>query len=79
MTWQLANFAWVSFRFHEVSTGVVRVPLAYPQAAMAFGALILTVALLDELVIVLTRRPADLPRRRGRHHAGQGRLSAPMN
>ena len=54
MTWQFANFAYVSLRFHEVSTGVVRVPLAYPQAVMAFGAGILTVALIDELILVLT-------------------------
>jgi len=53
MTWQLVNFAWVSLRFHEVSNGVIRVPLALPQAAMALGALMLTVALIDELVIVL--------------------------
>lgn len=53
MTYQLVNFAWVSLRFHEVSSGVVRVPLAIPQAAMAFGALMLTVALLDEFIIVL--------------------------
>ena len=53
MTYQLVNFAWVSLRFHEVSNGVIRVPLAYPQAAMALGALMLTVALLDELIIVL--------------------------
>ncbi len=53
MTYQLASFAWVSLRFHEVSNGVIRVPLAYPQAAMAFGALMLTVALIDELVIVM--------------------------
>jgi len=53
MTWQLINFAWVSLRFHEVSNGVIRVPLALPQAAMALGALMLTVALIDELVIVL--------------------------
>lgn len=52
-TYQLTTFAWVSFRFHEVSTGVIRVPLAYPQAAMAFGAFMLTVALVDELVIVV--------------------------
>jgi TRAP-type C4-dicarboxylate transport system permease small subunit len=59
MTWNLANFAWVSFRFHEISSGVIKVPLAYPQASMAFGALILTVALLDELVEVITRgRPS---------------------
>jgi len=55
VTWQLANFAYVSLRFNEVSTGVVRVPLAYPQAVMALGALILTVALVDELAIVIVR------------------------
>ena len=54
MTWNLVSFAWVSFQFHEVSNGVVRVPLAYPQAAMAFGAAILTIALADEFVAVLT-------------------------
>ncbi len=59
MTGHLANFAWVSFRFDEVSPGVVRVPLVYPQAAMAVGALILTIALLDELFIVANRgRPS---------------------
>lgn len=55
MTGQLANYAWVSFRFHEVSPGVIRVPLAYPQAAMALGALILAIALVDELFIVASR------------------------
>ncbi|MGH6726246.1 MAG: TRAP transporter small permease [Pseudolabrys sp.] len=59
MTWNLASFSWVSLRFHEVSTGVIKVPLAYPQASMAFGTLILTVALLDELVAVATHgRPS---------------------
>jgi TRAP-type C4-dicarboxylate transport system permease small subunit len=53
MTWNLANFSWVSLLFDEVSPGVIRVPLAYPQATMAAGAAILTVALVDELVIVL--------------------------
>ena len=53
MTFQLVNFTWVSLRFHEVSNGVIRVPLAYPQAAMAVGALILTIALVDELFIVV--------------------------
>jgi TRAP-type C4-dicarboxylate transport system permease small subunit len=55
LTYQLANFAWVSFLFSEVSAGVVRVPLGYPQAAMALGALVLTIALLDETWIVITR------------------------
>lgn len=59
ITWQLARFAFVSWQFHEVSHGVIRVPLAWPQAAMAVGALILTVALIDEFLIVLRRgRPS---------------------
>jgi TRAP-type C4-dicarboxylate transport system permease small subunit len=59
MTWHLTYFAWVSFRFNEVSPGVIRVPLAYPQALMAVGAAILTIALIDELVIVVTKgRPS---------------------
>ena len=55
ITYYLSNFAWVSFRFHEVSPGVIRVPLVWPQAVMAVGALILTVALIDELLIVYQR------------------------
>ena len=55
MTWQLATFAWVSFQFGDVSPGVIRVPLWIPQAGMALGAAILTVALADELVQVVWR------------------------
>lgn len=59
MTWHFANFAYVSFRFNEVSSGVVRVPLCFPQAVMALGALVLTIALVDELVVLATRgRPS---------------------
>jgi TRAP-type C4-dicarboxylate transport system permease small subunit len=53
VTWQLALFAFVSWQFHEVSHGVIRVPLAWPQAVMAIGALVFTVALIDEFFIVL--------------------------
>ena len=53
MTWQLALFSWYSYQFNDVSAGVIRVPLWYPQAAMALGAAILTVALADELVRVI--------------------------
>ena len=55
MSGRLANFAWVSFLFHEVSAGVIRVPLVYPQTAMAVGSLILTAALVDEFFIVVSR------------------------
>lgn len=56
IAWQLTHFAFVSFQFDEVSPGVVRFPLVVPQAAMALGAIILTIALIDEFVLVLRGR-----------------------
>lgn len=59
MTWNIGRFAWVSFRFNEVSSGLIPVPLAIPQTAMTAGILILTIALVDEFYIVLRRgRPS---------------------
>lgn len=56
IAWQLARFAFVSFQYDEVSPGVVRFPLAAPQAAMALGAILLTIALIDEFFTVLRGR-----------------------
>lgn len=56
IAWQLATFAFVSLQYDEVSPGVVRFPLAAPQAAMAIGAIVLTVALVDEFLTVLRGR-----------------------
>ncbi|MGE3064729.1 MAG: TRAP transporter small permease [Hyphomicrobiaceae bacterium] len=53
MTWRLGALALDSWRFNEVSYGLVPLPLAWPQAAMAFGLLVLTIALLDEFLTVL--------------------------
>jgi hypothetical protein len=47
---QLVRDSWT---FGEVSGGVVAVQLAYPQAVVAIGLLILTVAFIDELVITI--------------------------
>ncbi len=59
VSWNLINFAWVSFKFHDVSSGVLRIPLWIPQTPMAIGALVLTIALLDELVtVVVGGRPS---------------------
>ncbi|HEY8267726.1 MAG TPA: TRAP transporter small permease subunit [Xanthobacteraceae bacterium] len=51
MTWSVARLVWDSIRFNEVSYGLLPIPLAIPQAAMAVGLLALLVALLDELAI----------------------------
>jgi TRAP-type C4-dicarboxylate transport system permease small subunit len=49
----LGRFAYFSWLFHEVSPGVIPAPLWIPQAAMTVGAVMLVVALIDELLIVL--------------------------
>ena len=53
MTWNIASFAFISYQFGDVSPGVLPVLLWIPQSAMALGALILTIALADELVTVI--------------------------
>ena len=51
-TWQTGRLAHDSWRFDDMSTGVVSVPLWIPQLAMVIGLGILLIALLDEFVIV---------------------------
>lgn len=53
MAWRMALLTLDSWRFNEVSHGLVPLPLAYPQFAMSFGLAVLAIALLDELVIVI--------------------------
>ncbi len=48
--------AWFSFTTHDVSQGLVPVPLWIPQSGMALGVAILLIALLDDLVLVLSRK-----------------------
>ena len=51
------KLAWQSRVFNDISTGSDATPLWMPQLAMAFGAVILVIAFLDELVLeILNRR-----------------------
>jgi TRAP-type C4-dicarboxylate transport system permease small subunit len=45
-----------SWRFGEVSYGMIPVPLAVPQAAMAAGLVIFTISLLDDLLVASAGR-----------------------
>jgi TRAP-type C4-dicarboxylate transport system permease small subunit len=57
--WHLSVLAFDSFRFNEVSYGIIPLPLWIPQAMMALGAAALLIALLDELAITWKRgRPS---------------------
>ena len=59
-------FAWYSFglvgeslEFHDVSSGIVPVPLWLPQSVMALGLSVLTLAFADELWQLLRGRPTS--------------------
>ena len=51
--WHTVRLAQDSWRFGEVSDGLVGIPLWIPQSGMAFGLAVLALAMLDELVVVL--------------------------
>lgn len=47
------RLTWQSWDFHDVSTGNDATPLWIPQIGMALGAIVLFIALLDDLVLEL--------------------------
>ena len=52
MTYHACRLVQDSWIHNEISKGIVLVQLAYPQATVAFGLLVLTIALVDEMVLV---------------------------
>ncbi len=64
-TFWTGNLTQQSWRFGDVSYGLVPIPLWLPQLAMTLGALILTIALLDELQRVVRGRPPAYDRDQG--------------
>ena len=59
-----ARLAWQSNAFNDVSQGSDATPLWIPQLAMALGALVLLVAMVDDFILLIRRRelptaPAD--------------------
>jgi TRAP-type C4-dicarboxylate transport system permease small subunit len=57
--WHAARMTYDSFRFHDMSQGVIAVPLWIPQLGYSGGLLMLLVAFVDELAHVLA---GHLPR-----------------
>jgi TRAP-type C4-dicarboxylate transport system permease small subunit len=55
------RLAWMSHVFHDISTANDATPLWIPQAAMALGTIILSIALIDELVLEIIGRRRSAP------------------
>ena len=53
--WYAVDMVLTSYEINDVSQGLVPVPLWLPQGGMALGLAIMTIALLDDLIVVLKR------------------------
>ncbi|MEO7241987.1 MAG: TRAP transporter small permease [Variovorax sp.] len=54
------KLAWQSHAFHDISTSSDATPLWLPQIGMAVGAIVLAIALLDELVLEIGHRRVNI-------------------
>jgi TRAP-type C4-dicarboxylate transport system permease small subunit len=53
IAWAASSFVYESWKFAELAQGLVQIPIWIPQMSLVLGALILVVAVLDELIAVL--------------------------
>jgi len=61
-TWSMGVLVAESVEFSDVTPGIVPIPLWLPQAAMAFGLAVLTVALVDDLAAIVRGDPPAFDR-----------------
>jgi TRAP-type C4-dicarboxylate transport system permease small subunit len=57
--WFACDMTLTSYDLHDVSQGLVPVPLWIPQSGMALGLVVLAVAFIDDLVAALRGRPTS--------------------
>lgn len=53
--WWAIDLVWFSWKFDEISPGLMAIPFWIPRLSMALGALILLIALIDDLVGLLSQ------------------------
>nr|WP_326544198.1 TRAP transporter small permease [Pseudorhodoferax sp.] len=53
LAWWAARFTYESYTFHDMAGGMVVIPIWVPQMTFVVGAIVLLLAVLDELVLVL--------------------------
>jgi TRAP-type C4-dicarboxylate transport system permease small subunit len=56
LAWSACLFTYESWEFNDMAQGMLPMPLWIPQLSFAFGAVLLWVAVVDELFIVLQGR-----------------------
>ena len=58
-TYATIDMVWTSYAINDVSQGLLPIPLWWPQSAMAVGLLIFLIALVDDLIAVLSNRKSS--------------------
>lgn len=77
LAWWACRFTYDSWRFNELAQGLLPIPIWIPQSSFALGALLLFVAVLDELILVWRgARPTYVTAVEQRH--AQGDYSADL-
>jgi TRAP-type C4-dicarboxylate transport system permease small subunit len=57
LAWFSVRLCYVSWQINDVSTGLIAIPLWIPQVAMALGAVILMIAVIEQFVVVAMGGP----------------------
>ncbi len=71
LSWWAVRYVYESWKYQEVSTGVIIVPIWIPQLSFVLGAALLFVALIDEFIIVARGNlPTYTAAVEARHRAG---------
>ena len=71
LAWWACRFTYQSWAFEELAQGLLPIPIWIPQSSFALGALLLLVAMVDELILVLRgARPTYVTAVEERHAKG---------
>jgi TRAP-type C4-dicarboxylate transport system permease small subunit len=71
LAWWACRFTYQSWQFNEFAQGLLPIPIWIPQSSFALGALLLFVAVVDELILVLRgARPSYVVAVEERHAHG---------
>jgi len=62
------RLSWQSYQFHDISTGNDATPLWLPQLTMAAGSVVLTIAIIDELMLELRGRRVEIHSEEATHN-----------
>ena len=58
-SYYMAFLVWESYQFHDLSPGMIAVPLWIPQTSMLVGLIILSIALIDEFIgLIIGKSPS---------------------